>query len=158
MFSTHSGLYEANTPGSKSYPARGPSPSEVGEMPRTDKRRFIRHDSLFLLDYIVMDQEGNRGVYSMGRTLDVCVDGIKLEVLNRLDVGTLLIITLGFENELIELVGEVTHTEYHGGRYVSGVAFYKITKKGRAILAKYSEAFLKRKKELEESGETIGPQ
>lgn len=127
-------------------------------MPRTDKRRFIRHDSLFLLDYIVLDQEGNKGVYSMGRTLDVCVDGIKLEVLNRLDVGTLLIITVGVENELIELVGEVTHTEYHGGRYISGVAFYKITKKGRAILAKYSEAFLKRKKELEQSDGTTGPQ
>jgi hypothetical protein len=133
------------------------SQEEVVDMPETEKRRFTRHDSLFLLDYIVLDKEGNKGVYSMGRTLDVCVDGIKLEVLTPLEIGTLLIITVGFENELIELVGEVTHTEYRGGRYDSGVAFYKISKKGRTIFAKYSEAFLQRKKELEESGGTIDP-
>ena len=126
-------------------------------MPNPEKRRFNRHDSLFLLDYTVLDKEGNRGVYSMGRTLDVCVDGIKLEILNQLEEGTLLFITVGLEENLIELLGEITHTHAKDGRYVSGVAFLRITKRGRAILAQYSEAFQRRKKELEESGRTAEP-
>ncbi len=125
-------------------------------MPKMEKRKFIRYDSLFLLDYIVVDGEGNRGVYSMGRTLDVCVDGIKLEILNRLEKGTLLLITVGFEDDLIELIGEVTHTSQKDGRFVSGIAFRRITKRGRAILAKYSVAFQLRKKEPEKSGGTVG--
>lgn len=123
-------------------------------MPKTEKRKFIRHDSLFLLDYIVIDEEGNRGVYSMGRTLDVSVDGIKLEVQNQLEKGALLLLTVSFEEDLIELIGEVTHTCHRDGRYVSGIAFRRITKKGRSILARYSEAFQLRKKELRKSGGT----
>lgn len=126
-------------------------------MPKMEKRKFIRHDSLFPLDYIVMDREGNRGVYSMGRTLDVCVDGIKLEVLNRLEKGTLLFITVGFEENLIELIGEVTHTHHQDGRFVSGTTFRRITKRGRAILAKYSDAVQLRKKELKKCSGTTGP-
>lgn len=124
-------------------------------MPKTEKRKFIRHDSLFLLDYIVMDGEGNRGAYSMGRTLDVCVDGIKLETHDCLEKGTLLLITVGFEDDLIELLGEVTHASQKDGRFVSGIAFRRITKRGRAILANYSVAFQLRKKELEKSGGTV---
>ena len=125
-------------------------------MPKPEKRKFTRHGSLFLLDYIVVDKDGNRGVYSMGRTLDVSVDGIKLELLNRLAEGTLLLVTVGLEDNLIELTGEVTHTSSKDGRFISGITFREITKRGREILAKYSEAFLLRKNELEKSGGTVG--
>ena len=121
-------------------------------MTDTEKRKFIRYDALHLLDYIVVDNDGNRGVYSMGRTLDVSVDGIKLEVQNRFDIGTLLLITLGLEDNLIDLLGEVTHTSAKGGRFVSGIVFRRITGKGRAILADYVDAFQRRKKELEAAG------
>lgn len=90
----------------------------------------------------------------MGRTLDVSVDGIKLEVHNCLEKGTLLLVTVGLEDNLIRLIGEITHTFHRDGRYVSGIAFRKITKKGRAILARYSEAFQLRKKELKKTGGT----
>ena len=44
-------------------------------MTRAEHRKFIRYESLHLLDYLVIDDEGNPGVYSMGRTIDVSVDG-----------------------------------------------------------------------------------
>lgn len=123
-------------------------------MAETEKRKFIRHDALHLLDYIVIDKDGNKGDYSMGRTIDVCVDGIKLEIQNRLEPGTLLLITVGLENNLIGLIGEVTYTTYKDGRFVSGIAFRRITKRGRAVLAQYAEAFRLRKNELKRSGKT----
>ncbi len=126
-------------------------------MPENEKRKFTRHDSLFLLDYNVVDKAGNKGVYSMGRTLDVSVDGIKLEILNNLEKGTLLYITVGLKDDLIELLGEITHTFEKDGRFVSGITFRMITEKGREILARYSEAFQLRMQELEQSGGTIKP-
>ncbi|MCP4342821.1 MAG: PilZ domain-containing protein [Desulfobulbaceae bacterium] len=118
-------------------------------MTKREQRKFIRYDSLHLLDYLVLDEEGNPGVYSMGRTIDVSVDGLKLETTTPLSTNTRLLITVGIEDDLVDLEGLTTHALPLDGRYVSGVTFLKITKEGRRVFAKYVEAFRQRKRELE---------
>ena len=118
-------------------------------MKKREQRKFIRYDSLHLLDYLVLDEEGRTGQYSMGRTIDVSIDGIKLETIYPLQPNTRLLITVGLEDDLIDLEGRTTHAAPCDGRFVSGVTFLKITKEGRRIFAKYTEAFRKRKLELE---------
>jgi hypothetical protein len=113
-----------------------------------EHRKFIRYDALHLLDYLVLDEEGKAGAYSMGRTIDVSIDGIKLETIYPLKAGTRLLITVGLEDDLINLEGQITHTAPCDGRFLSGVTFLKITKDGRRVLAKYVEAFRQRKKDL----------
>jgi hypothetical protein len=120
-------------------------------MKQREQRKFIRYDSLHLLDYLVLDEDGLAGAYSMGRTIDVSVDGIKLETISPLQADTRLMITVGLEDDLIELEGRTTHASPHAGRFVSGVTFLKITKDGRRIFSKYVDAFRKRKLELEKS-------
>ncbi|KJR99541.1 MAG: hypothetical protein VR65_16340 [Desulfobulbaceae bacterium BRH_c16a] len=120
-------------------------------MKQREQRKFIRYDSLHLLDYLVLDENGRAGAYSMGRTIDVSVDGIKLETIYPLQAETRLMITVGLEDDLIELEGRTTHASPHAGRFVSGVTFLKITKDGRRIFSKYVDAFRKRKLELEKS-------
>ena len=115
-----------------------------------EQRKFIRYDALHLLDYLVLDEEGNPGTYSMGRTIDVSVDGLKLETTTALKTDTQLLITLGIEDDLIDLKGRTTHAHPQDGRYISGITFLKISKDGRRVLAKYVEAFRKRQKELQE--------
>lgn len=117
-------------------------------MKTREHRKFIRYDALHLLDYLVLDEEGKTGDYSMGRTIDVSIDGIKLETVYPLKVGNHLVITVGLEDDLINLEGRITHTAPRDGRFVSGVTFLKITKNGRRILGKYVEAFRKRKAEM----------
>ncbi len=119
-------------------------------MKQREQRKFIRYDSLHLLDYIVLDEDGNPGTYSMGRTIDVSIDGIKLETTTPLKTDTRVLITVGIEDDLVDLEGKTTHAHPVDGRYVSGVTFLKITKNGRRILTKYVEAFRKRKKDLQE--------
>jgi len=119
-------------------------------MKKREQRKFIRYDSLHLLDYLVLDEDGRPGQYSMGRTIDVSIDGIKLETIYPLQPNTRLLITVGLEDDLIDLEGRTTHAAPCDGRFVSGVTFLKITKEGRRIFAKYTEAFRKRKLELEE--------
>lgn len=118
-------------------------------MKQREQRKFIRYDSLHLLDYQVVDEDGKTGSYSMGRTIDVSVDGIKLETIYPLQPNTRLLITVGLEDDLIDLEGRTTHAAPRDGRFVSGITFLKITKEGRRIFAKYVEAFRRRKLELE---------
>lgn len=122
-------------------------------MKQREQRKFIRYDALHLLDYIVLDEEGNPGTYSMGRTIDVSIDGIKLETITPFKADTRLLITVGIEDDLVDLEGRTTHAEPLDGRYVSGVTFLKISKNGRRVFAKYVEAFRKRKSELQKKSD-----
>lgn len=119
-------------------------------MKQREQRKFIRYDSLHLLDYLVLDEEGKPGIYSMGRTIDVSLDGLKLETTTELSLNTRLLITVGIEDDLVDLEGQTTHAHPQDGRYISGITFLKTSKEGRRVLAKYIEAFQRRKKELEE--------
>jgi len=118
-----------------------------------EKRRFIRYDSLHLLDYITLDEEGQSGQYSMGRTIDVSVDGIKLETSYPLKENTRLLLTIGLEEDLVDIEGITTHASSHNGRFFSGVNFVKVTKDGRRIVNRYIEAFRKRKAEVEQESQ-----
>ncbi|MDR3089576.1 MAG: PilZ domain-containing protein [Desulfobulbaceae bacterium] len=108
-----------------------------------NKRRFIRMDSLNLLDYLVLEADGSHGRYSMGRTLDVSVDGIRLETVQPLRPGTHLLITLGLEENLVDIEGEVVHCRPRRNRFLSGVTFWRVEKADRHILDQYINAFLK---------------
>lgn len=120
-------------------------------MKQREKRKFIRFDALHLIDYLILDHEGNPGVYSMGRTIDVSIDGIKLETKYPLGSNTRIMVTVGLEDDLIALEGQTTHSTPDDDRYISGVTFLKIDKNGRRILAKYVEAFNKRKAAFNEA-------
>ena len=74
-------------------------------MGNTERREFIRRDSLNLLDYVVLDKEGTTEDHGMGRTLNVSENGILLETQISLPLSQLLLITLGLEEDLFDLTG-----------------------------------------------------
>lgn len=110
-------------------------------MTATEHRNFIRKNALHLLDYLVIDQHGQQTTYSMGRTLDVSENGLKLETTHQISKGDSLLITVGLENDLVDLRGEVMHSEVHDEQYVTGIEFQDISEEGRRIFKKYTEAF-----------------
>ncbi len=110
-------------------------------MTRGEKRNYIRRESLHLLDYIVIDKHGVRGRYSMGRTLDVSENGLKLETNQPLALGDTLIITIGLEEDLIDIHGDIAYSKPESGLYITGIKFSEISDEGRRIFKKYSEAF-----------------
>lgn len=115
-------------------------------MPHGEKRKFIRLDSIHLLDYLVVDPQGKQGRYSMGRTLDVSVNGLKLETIYPLSVNDNLEITVGVEEDLVDLLARITHTEKKAEDcYVSGLEFIKMSSEGRRIFRRYTEEFRKRR-------------
>jgi len=112
-------------------------------MPHGKKRKFIRWDAIHLLDYIVIDQDGSKGRYSMGRTLDVSLNGIKMETSYELPLEAELEITVSLEEDIVDLTGRVTHQAQKGGRYISGIEFVKMSAEGRRIFRLYTDAFKK---------------
>lgn len=135
-------------PEADQLPERAPAEA----VPTPERRRFIRYDSLHLLDYLVVDKEDRPGQYSMGRTIDVSIDGLKLETVSPLEPDTRLRITVGLEDDLIDLEGRTTYAAPRDGRFVSGVTFVQVSGEGRRILAIYIEAFHRRRLELAAQG------
>lgn len=111
----------------------------------TEKRKFIRHDAIHLLDYLVLDQgREDSGVYSMGRTLDVSRSGLKLETAQPFQQGEKIKVTLGLADQLVDLCGTVIYCRNRHGRFISGITFDGVPNSSRRILELYVTAFTKR--------------
>lgn len=118
-----------------------------------EKRKFIRWDSIHILDYLVIDPDGSKGQYSMGRTLDVSLNGLKMETTYELPDETDVEITVGLEKDLIDLIGRVVHKSKQSGRFISGIEFVKMSAEGRRIFRLYTDAFKKHQEESNEDAE-----
>ena len=109
-------------------------------MTHGEKRKFTRLDSVHLLGYLIVDQAGVSGRYAMGRTLDVSLNGLKLETVHPLKPSDNLEITVGVEEDLVDLLARITHTKPTGNRFVSGIEFIKMPSEGRRVFRRYTEA------------------
>jgi len=104
-----------------------------------------RKDSLNLLDYIVLDGSGDELNRAMARTLNVSEKGILLETHVPFDIGQELSITIGLENDLVEVHGRIVRCEsgdFDG--YHSGVEFLDISPDQMVTLNKFLTAFNKK--------------
>lgn len=111
-------------------------------MSNTERRRYIRPESLNLLDYIVVDEQGVQSEYSMGRTLNISIGGILMETHIRLNAGQQVMITLGLEDELVDIMGRIVHsTPHNDGMYHNGIEFFHASDQDRRIINRYVDAF-----------------
>lgn len=117
-------------------------------MTPAEKRKFIRLDTLHLLDYVIIDKDGNECGYSMARTLDVSINGIKMETVEQIPLDITLVITLGIEDNLIDIAGTPVYSEPSDNRYQSGIEFDKVEAGDRDVLRRYVNEFQARKDQL----------
>lgn len=105
-------------------------------------RRYIRMDSLNLLDYVLVDEKGETVTRAMGRTLNISEKGILLETHNHLEPSQILMITVGLEDDLVDLKGQVKHSEPRDEKYFGvGIEFLEIDDEGNRVLLNYLKAF-----------------
>jgi c-di-GMP-binding flagellar brake protein YcgR len=110
-------------------------------MNKKEKRKFIRIDSLNL-SYVLVDASNDDEKQTMGRTLDVSEAGIRLETAVPVDLGSTLTMTIGLEEELVDIKGKVVRSSKgEGDRYQLGVEFFDKDKKASNILKKFIAAF-----------------
>jgi len=106
-----------------------------------ERRRYIRPESLNLLDYLVVDEQGRPSEYSMARTLNVSKGGILMETHIPLPKGQQVMITLGLKDQLIDVMGRIVYTAIDSGRHHSGIEFFHVSDNDKRILDDYVTAF-----------------
>ncbi len=111
-------------------------------MDERERRESTRKDSLNFLDYVVLDQDGLVVDQGMGRTRNVSEKGLLLQTHVPLEDYHTVLITLGLEDEVVELKGTVVHEEFCPDEGIcSGIEFTQINDSERAVLQKYLKAF-----------------
>ena len=88
------------------------------------KRRTQRIDSHNLLTYVCLDENNQELKQGMGRTLNVGEGGILLETHIPLKPKELVVLTIGLEEELMEMKGRITFCNTReDGNFESGIQF-----------------------------------
>jgi len=107
-----------------------------------NNRESERKDTLNLVDYVVLDENGRETDRAMARTMNVSEKGILLETHKPLTKGQQLMITIGLRNELIEFKGRVVHCETCANEFhCSGIEFLDVSPEGMSLLRNFLKAF-----------------
>ena len=109
-----------------------------------ENRKYKRIDSTNLLNYVCLDEEGEAFAQGMGRTLNVSESGILLETHAPLDPKTVVSLTIGMEEELVDLKGTTVYSKRNQeGSYETGIEFLEIQTAELEALQKFIEDFEK---------------
>lgn len=106
-------------------------------------RKHQRIDSLHLLNYVCTEAATGQEKSGMGRTLNVSQGGILLETHITMTVGDPISLTIGIEDETVDISGKVIHCRNaeEKGRFESGIEFLEIDAAALKVLDKYIIAF-----------------
>ena len=107
-----------------------------------EKRKHSRVDSIYLLNYINLDEEDKELMQGMGRTINVSESGIMLETHVPLKENATVDVVVGLREDMVPIRGKVVFTRAtETGRSQSGIEFLSIEEPDRVILKRYIEAF-----------------
>ena len=110
----------------------------------TNKRKHKRFDALNLLSYVSLDEEGKEWNQGMGRTLDISESGLRLETNEVIKTKYVLLISIGIEDELVDIKGKVVYTNRgEGNMFETGIEFIEVKQDALAVLEKYVKEFNK---------------
>ena len=115
-------------------------------MTTQEKRKHARISSLNL-SYVCLDENDQIIKQGMGRSLNVSESGILLETHFPIDDQHIVILTLGLEEDLVDIKGRPVHTRINDdGKYEVGIEFFESKAKARKALKNFIDAFQKKMK------------
>lgn len=92
-----------------------------------DSRRSPRVNRLLLTAYVNRDGKEQKTPVSLGRTLDISLAGVGMEVFQEVEIGTVMDLDLDLKDTLLTVHGKVVHVRRDGeGRYVIGIEFEEL--------------------------------
>jgi hypothetical protein len=107
-----------------------------------ERRSASRLDSKNLISYICLDKNNHKTGQGMGRTLNISENGIMLETHVPIDPDGSMSLTIGLEEELMDIDGEITFSKKkEDGKYETGVHFRKQDEEKRRFLRHYITLF-----------------
>ena len=107
-------------------------------MTSDNKRQSPRVYSPNLLAYLCLDENDNKAIQGMGRTLNVSEGGILLETHVPIDPQHRVLLTIAMEDDLMYFKGKIAHTKKReDGKFESGVEFVDLDEQKRRFLRQY---------------------
>ena len=105
-----------------------------------NQRKHERINSLNLLHlYIKENEEVIR--LGMGRTLNISESGIRLETNFSIDSKKTILLTIGIEDDILELKGQISYYIARDKKYEFGIQFMDLDDKSRVLLKEYIKIF-----------------
>ncbi len=107
-----------------------------------EKRKHSRVDSIYLLNYVHLDENDKASMQGMGRTINVSESGIMLETHVAFGENDTVDVVVGLKEDMVTIRGKVVFTRAtETGRFQSGIEFMTITESSLQTLRRYIEAF-----------------
>jgi len=107
-----------------------------------NKRRHERYDSLNLLSYVCLDDEGKEWMQGMGRTLNISETGLQLETHEPIETRYVVLLSLGIEDDLVDIRGKVKYCNRNEEKkFESGIEFLEVPPHAYAQLKRYINEF-----------------
>ncbi len=115
-------------------------------MTTKERRKHGRVKTLNLVSFVCIDDKGNELDQGMGEAISISRGGICLETQIPIELQQILLLAVGFENELIEFKGEIIYCrEQKDGIFNTGVQFLETTEKIDSIVISLIKDFSKQK-------------
>lgn len=107
-----------------------------------EKRKHFRIDSMHLLNYLYFGENDDEATQGMGRTLNVSESGILLETHTPIEENTVVSLTIGFEEDVVDIKGRVVYKKKNAeGLYESGIEFFDVDDEAQKVLKQYIALF-----------------
>jgi len=93
-------------------------------MQQDDLRRAPRVNRLLLTAYVNRDGKEQKTPVSLGRTLDISLSGVGMEVFQEVQIGSVMDLDLDLKDTILTVHGKVVHVRREGeDHYVVGIEF-----------------------------------
>ena len=108
-------------------------------MAEAQRRKWDRKETLNLVDYVILGEDGAFLRRGMGRTRNVSEGGLLLETHRALKEGEEVLITIALKQDMVRLRGRVVHQAPPTDKYrhCAGVKFIQMNKEDREVLKTY---------------------
>lgn len=107
-----------------------------------EKRKHSRVDSIYLLNYVNLDENDDELMQGMGRTINVSESGIMLETHIPFKENDTVDVVVGLKDDMVTIRGKVIFTRStDNGRFQSGIQFLSIDDPSLETLRRYIDAF-----------------
>jgi len=112
----------------------------------SEKRKHMRVNALNL-SHVAVDDKEEAVKQAIGRTLNVSETGILLETHFPIESDQNVELTLGFEDNLVNLKGKVIHLlNGETGKFEMGIQFTDVDSEGSEVIKEFIEKFRELKK------------
>jgi len=93
-------------------------------MPETEQRKYPRIETQNVISYICTDEDDNQLGEGVGETMNVSQGGILLKTPLPIEAEYILLTTIDFENNTIDIKGKVAHSRRdESGKFKTGIRF-----------------------------------